>query len=111
MSSAFQQFKIMATQPSLTLAGTPQRISSVDLWVTSCEIQAQFGNTGRCYIADSSANCTSTKARALAAEASFTLVGDMFSGRNVLFNLKEIWFDGVTTGNKLVVSYLLQVNA
>ena len=69
-------------------------------------IEAQAGNSGSVYIADSAANCTTTKAHKLVPGAILEVIADNYELRKCYFNLNDVFFDGDTTGNKLIVSYL-----
>lgn len=109
MPSAFQVFTQL-TQPSLTSAGTGQRVISTDLYCRSAVIQALKTNSGFVYLGDSVANSAAGKGHALAPGESLPIGGDNFhQGRSVEFNLKNIYFDGDTTGNKLNIHYLADV--
>lgn len=107
MSVRKQIFTILATQPDLASAGTPQRLSASDLWVRSATIEALSSNSGNVFIGDSSANASSAKGHRLQAGEAMTLGGDTFHSDSMIFNLKEVWFDGTVNGSKLIVSYML----
>lgn len=105
MATIKQKLKILSPQPSLTSAGTPQLVSTSKLVVSSYLIEAQKGNSGYVYIGDSIANTTSTKGVALAPGDRLEVGADNYEHRKAYFDLNEVYFDGDTTGNKLVVSY------
>ena len=95
-------FTILATQPDVTSAGTPERIIATDLWVEECLIEAPATNTGVIYI--NSSNATGTNRHTLQPGQFMTI--STSSRAAATFNLKEIWFDGATSADKIVVSYL-----
>lgn len=106
MATIKQKLKILATQPVLTSAGTPQLITSISTVVSSYMIEAVSTNTGSVYIGDSVANTTSTKAHKLVPGDILEVIADNYEHRKCYLDLADIYFDGDTTGNKIVVSYL-----
>jgi hypothetical protein len=92
---------------SLTSAGTAQEISSSKLEVRSAIIFAASTNTGRIYIGDSDANSKAGTGFELDPDESYVLDGDKFGGDKHAFDLNQFFFDGATTGNKVIVHYFL----
>ncbi len=87
------------------VAGTPIVLTSSSLEVNSVIIKAHKNNTGRVYLAFNSAGANSTTGFDLQA-------GDVWSysvepNRSILYpiNLNQIYIDGDTTGDKVIVQY------
>lgn len=95
----------MATQPTLVASGTPQQVAEVQTITRSWLIEAYNGNTGNVYISGSEATATSTTGHRLAPGEAIEYVRDNFEIIDVYTDLSDVWFDGDTAGNKLIVSY------
>lgn len=96
----------MLAQPTLASAGTPQRVSINDIWVRSFLVQGAAGNTGDMYLSDSESNASTTNRVALCPGSILHFNADNWGATDSMINLKDLWFDGATTGDKLVVMYL-----
>jgi hypothetical protein len=97
---------LISPQLSVT-AGTPTRISETNLYVYSVNFIGKFDNAGRIFIGDSSDNAlfTNEYGVALPADGSWKIDFQHHRGIAARFNLKNLWFDGDTTGDKLIVWY------
>jgi hypothetical protein len=93
--------------PSLTAAGTPQRLSgsATAMWVREFEILAHPNNAGNCYFGGDTATASAARGRPLAAGESWPISGSEKDKEIGKINLSEIYWDGAT-GSSLVVSYL-----
>ena len=59
------------------------------------------------YVADSEAKASTSNRHTLAnAGDAIGYESDPYGNMDTIFNLKEVWFDGEVTNEKLVVSYL-----
>src|SRR5688500_13887651 len=93
--------------PSLTAAGTPQRLSgsASAMWVREFEIFASPNNSSYCYFGGDTASASAAKGRPLAAGESWPISGSEKDREIGKVNLSEIYWDGPTSA-ALVVSYL-----
>lgn len=94
------------TQPVLTTAGTAQQITTSTIQARSVVIYAAKTNAGAVYIGVDNASAKIGTGINLAAGESYTLEGDKQNGIPSMILLSSIYFDGATTGDKLVVQYL-----
>ena len=101
-----QHLNFLNPQPSLTSAGTGQRLVGADLTVKSFTIEAPASNTGSVYIGVSDATAKVGVGHDLGPGDIMVVTGDSYAQGAVYVNLFDYYFDGATTGNKLVVSYL-----
>ena len=95
------------TLPALNLdsAGTAQALSSTSILCEAVIITAATGNTGTIYIGDS--NVASNRfALELDAGIAGTIDSPTAKGGSDMFDLKDIYFDGGTTGDDINVAYL-----
>lgn len=100
----------MSPQPTLAVAGTPQRVTTTDLWVRAAILESADGNTDKMYVADSEAKASTSNRHLLKEEGDYiTMEVDQYGNLEGAFNLKDVWFDGAVSGEKLVVSYLAVV--
>lgn len=102
-----KQIPTIITPQLAVTAGTPARLSSSDLWVYSVVISAKHTNSGRIYIGDTSSNALNSNGYgiSLAASGVFTIDFQHHRGIACRFNLKDIWYDGDTSGDKIIVWY------
>lgn len=107
IGSRYKILEMISPQLSVT-SGTPQRLSAVDLWVKFCVVLAGRSNAGVVYIGPSSSLALNTNGTGIDLEAreEFTFDFDHNRGISHPTNLKELWFDGNTTGDKLTVLYV-----
>ena len=105
MSKQQQKLTILAPQPVLGSAGTPQRLSTVDRIVRAVVIEAPKGNTGDMFLADTEARATTTNRHTLVRGTLFVLSGDQYGNLDAQLNLRDVWFNGAKDGDLLVVSY------
>jgi hypothetical protein len=96
---------MLTPQPDVTSGGTPERISSTNIFTRALIIEAHVDNTGTIYISDSEANISSDNKHALDAGDRMHFSADNWGDISIHYNIKQLWFDG-TTGDKLVVSYV-----
>jgi len=104
MSKQSQILTTVSPQPILTLAGTPERLSASRI-VRSVIIEASKGNTDDMFIASTEANATSTNRHILEPGDLIVFEPDEFGNLDAQMDLRDLWFNGVTTGDKLVVSF------
>jgi uncharacterized protein with LGFP repeats len=98
--------KTLSPQPTLVAAGTAQQITTDELTVKSVIIYAADTNTGAVYISTDDTNAKNGKGISLSPGQGYGIQGDRQSGTHQMVKLSSIYFDGATTGNKLVVQYL-----
>jgi hypothetical protein len=94
-------------QLTLAASGTAQRLSATDLLVKSFTVTAAEDNAGLIYIGDSADNAKTVKGDTLAALEQLTCNGDLFPMGNNYVNMKDFFFDGSSTNDKIIVSYLI----
>lgn len=104
--SGLVSLKTLSTQPTLTAAGTAQQITTSTKTVRSVLIYAAKNNTGAVYIGPDNTNAKIGTGINLDPGKSVTFRGDDINGTPQMIQLSSIYFDGATTGNKLVVFYL-----
>jgi len=109
MSVIKQTFTTLSPQPSLTAAGTPERLSTTSITVRSVLIEAAKANTDDMYVSDSEAKASTVNRHKLAAGDSILISVDQYADSNAFIDIRDIWFDGEVNSEKLVVSYLLFV--
>ena len=101
-----QTLNFLNPQPVLASAGTAQRLVGSDLTVKSFTIEAPAANTGSVYIGISDASAKVGAGHDLGPGDVMTISGDLYAQGQIYLNIYDFYFDGATTGNKLVVSYL-----
>lgn len=107
MSVSNQQHpNFLDPQPVLISAGSGQRLVGADLTVKSFTIEAASNNTGSVYIGNSDDTAKLGKGHELGPGDALTWSGDSYAQGQVYLNIHDYFFDGATTGNKLIVSYL-----
>lgn len=104
MAAAVVSLKTLS-QPSLTSAGTAQAITAGTETARSIIIYASKSNTGAVYIGSSDASSKLATGINLAPGEAYAFDGDNANGTMKMIQLSSIFFDGATTGNKLVVQY------
>lgn len=93
---------------NLDNSGSPQQVSSASavLWVGYIEFHAPDANSGNIYIADSSANATSTAGLTLAPGETYRMQGNLLpSGRRATIKAQNYYWGGATSGDDLVYIY------
>lgn len=95
------------TLPLLNLdsAGTAQRLNASTIECEVVVIAAASGNTGTMYIGDSNVSSSRFIGALAAGDAMSIEAGKVSNGTDRL-DLKEIWFDGGTTGDDISVGYI-----
>ena len=88
---------------NVTTAGTAERISSTDLYVTAVTFRAKKGNSNDIYIGDSDVASTYPD---LDANQTVTFEAPIVNGHHSAINLKEIWIDVDTNGEGVDVWYV-----
>ena len=98
---------ILSPQLSVT-SGAPQRLSSSDLWVSSALIIAKYDNAGSIFLGTDSDTALNTNGYGiyLPKKASFEIAFEHHRTIAGFTNLKDFWFDGTSTGDKLIVIYV-----
>ena len=96
-------FKLLDVQ-TLGTPGAAQRVSLSEIPVEAVLIQAERTNSGDLYIGDSSVD--SSKGIPLRPGARFCVDGDREHGAPCYIDLKSIYFDGATAGDKIRVLYI-----
>lgn len=106
MAKITLQLTLMNPQPTLVSAGTPQQLASVESLYL--HIQAPPTNTGNVYIGDTSANILAGNCHILGPGESMQIGTDDSAADEdkVILDSSDLWFDGSSTGDKLVVAYL-----
>lgn len=102
--------KTLAIQPTLAAAGTAQAITALEIRVKSVILIASKSNTGAVYIGSDNTSAKVGSGVSLDPGEGYVIEGDRQSGTSQMVNLSSIFFDGATTGNKLVVQYLGMTN-
>lgn len=89
------------------MAGTPQRLAATDIFCRSAIIEVVVGNVGDIYIADSENKAITSNRHVLSKKGgSLMLRTDEYGNLESFINLKDIWFNGSTAGDKIIVSYM-----
>lgn len=101
-----KRFKVLSPQPTLASAGTAQAITSSSKEVREATIYAADTNTGNVYIGMDNTTAKNGVGIVLAGGESMDIRGTDVGGTQEMVDLSSIFFDGGTTGNKLVVLYL-----
>ena len=101
--------KTLSPQPTLSSAVTAQQITTSTLEVRSVIIYAADTNTGAVYIGTSNASSKYGTGVSLSPGNGYEIEGDYINGTPEMISLSSIYFDGETTGNKLVVQYLYEL--
>lgn len=93
---------------NLDNAGTPIQLRSATakVWVQSVLIEALPDNTGDIYIANSSANASGSARHTLEPGDTLKIEGIERAGTKSLIDLSTLWFDGATSGDDIVYSYV-----
>lgn len=104
MARQKQGFVFLDPQPTLTTAGTAQQFTSDELWVTSFVIKNPSASDN-IYIADSSSNASGTNRETIAAGDKLCVEADKWGNLNAYFDLSELWFDGDSNGQTVVLYY------
>lgn len=105
MSTNRKKFSSFST--NLTASGTPQRVTATDTFVTWCMIVGKYGNTGPLYLGTSEAGATAALGYHLTASQASKFEWQSHDRQEVL-NLAELYFDGTTTNDDILVFYTAQ---
>ena len=101
-------YKPAIMKVNLTASGTAQRITSANILTPSVIIQAADDNTDGVMIGDNQVDKTLFNGIELDARESVTFTAiDPKSGKG-LISLRDIWFDGDTTNDDIIVCYLIE---
>lgn len=100
--------KPIADMLTLVSSGSPQRFYSNDLWVYSLTAEGHHSNSGFIFIGDSSDRALNTNDSTTRLGAQDTWNHDLETSRTigVQINLRELWFDGSVSGDKLIIWYV-----
>jgi len=93
---------------NITSAGTAERLSAVDLFVPWFRVHAPSGNTGVMYIGDSDVDNTAIPIAA-GSTVKYDLPGELDAKEHDHYNLKEVYFDGGTSNDAIIVEYPAEV--
>ena len=88
---------------NVTTAGTAERISATDIFVSSVTFRAKKGNSNDIYIGDASVADTYPD---LDANQTVTFDAPMVGGSHTGLNLRDIWVDVDTNGEGVDVWYV-----
>lgn len=102
-----QLMETLSPQPTLSSAGTPQRVATSTVPTRTIIFEAAAGNVGVIKVADSEAKASTVNAHSLDAGAHFTVGVDNFGNVDAFLDINNFWFDSSESGDKLVVSYLI----
>jgi hypothetical protein len=91
---------------NLTAAGTAQALSASELLVESFTVQGKVGNTGNIFVGDSGVSSTDF-AIELDAGEKHTFKASEYAKGDAQIDLATVYFDGGTTDDDIVVSYLV----
>ena len=94
-------------QVTLATSGAAQPISEIDIVVKNFTVTAAGSNAGSIYIGNSNTNAKINKGDTLEAYDQLLCGGDLFPMGNNYVNIKDFYFDGSNTGDKIIVSYLI----
>lgn len=93
---------------NLTAAGTAQQLTSTLTKAEVVNITAKVGNTGNIYIGDS--NVSSTRYFAYLDAGESVSIEAQAAGYSGTFDLSEIYIDGDTTNDDVLVGYIERQN-
>lgn len=97
---------LVTLDPQVTVtSGVPTRLTSSDLYAIAIIVKAHKDNVGNIYIAFTAADATSAKGFDLEPGQAWTFEADANRGVVRPINIKDIFIDGGTTGDKVVVHY------
>ena len=95
---------------NVTTSGTPEQLSTTDLWVTDLIILNKSTNSGsNFYVAFTSAAAINTSglgARINGLDA-YKIKSDLDRNMQQFFNLADIWIDVETSGDGVVFQYVI----
>ena len=97
--------EMTATVPT---SGVPVKAVGSDLWVSNLTVYPLKGNTGRVYVAFSSAGALAGVAAVeLASDVfgSYSLKGELDRNMQQVFNIADLWFDVDTSGDGFYIQY------
>ena len=97
---------MLIPQPKLAAANTPQRLTTADVFVREVLIEAHHANKKRMFISSTEALAGTTNRHSLKSDQSFVLNAQRYGGLDARINLKEIWINGESADDLLVVSYV-----
>lgn len=107
MSLSIQKLTTLTTVPSLDAAGTAEQVVATSTLGFSAIIQALESNVGNVYIAGQEDEATSAKGHALAPGEVLRISPDKDDeSKQHMIDLSDLWWDGDTAANKLIVSYM-----
>lgn len=105
------KYQIRNGAKTVTTAGTRVALSSSDLWVTGLKLSAPAANSGVVYIGDVSVAASNGYVMSAGAQVDFKdLAGSSPAPSDVArFNLKNMYVDAATNGDKLTFCYFEEV--
>ena len=74
--------------------------------VREVTIEGALANDGKMFISSSESLASTVNRHSLDAEESHIIASSPYAALDARIDLRDIWFDGETAGEKLVVSYL-----
>ena len=74
--------------------------------VREVTIEGALANDGKMFVSSSEALASTVNRHSLASEESHIIGSSPFAALDARLDLRDIWFDGETSGEKLVVSYI-----
>lgn len=94
---------------TVATAGTAVRMSATDLFVKKLIVRSAAANTGNIFIGnDGASDVAITTGLAMEPADPPIVIGDVeIAGREDSINLKDVWVDASTNGDKLTYLYLV----
>lgn len=99
-----RKFGITTLNVNLTAAGTPQALSATAIYATGLEVYAPTGNTGANMYINVSGGATNQR-RPIPRGTSWSPPDMTLTGTSGMYDLSQIFFDGDTTDDDVVVVY------
>jgi len=104
-----RQYGLKGLKVTLTAAGTAQQVSSTAIYASGVEIYVPSSNTGaNMYVGGSDVDSTF---RPIPKQQYFSLPDTSKMGTSGRYDLREIYFDGDTTNDIIIVTYTIETQA
>lgn len=109
MSTRFLKYQFRVRDQFTVVSGVPAPLAAISQKISIVNIEADSANTGTVYIGES--DVSSTKCVSLKAGQSMEISpeGKVNDGDFPYIDLNEVWATGSVSGDKINVSFLLQV--
>ena len=97
----------MAPQPTITSAGSPERIITTTLYTRSVMIEAAESNSGdNMYVGTTESLAGSDNRSTITKSNPLIMAVDNYGDLDAWIDLNDLWFDGDISGDKLVITYI-----